>query len=387
MIKLSKIYEALQFVSMDSSVYYLIDVDDIFIYNQFVSDESFLDELEEHEYIHMPSLYDINEKDMMINYAYTLRGSLRDKLLDVFNRKGAFSNFKNILRNNGTINDWYKYRDKCYLKLAKKILEENDLDYINDMEENLCEICHKYEATMVLDGKKVCENCIQDEDDFNCPNDITLYIDGKSYKFNLSLLRSNKCFIWNARSSKYEYEVSMRSSLDCELRTEFDRFVEKIKDEVECKSIYRGFLKLKGNIYISYDGFIIDGKKYSPNEFFKLVSCYEGWVLEYDINDQSSHHLGKDEYFIKEVITSETILIKCDEFISKYNEYSGDEDMLYFSVITDFVEIIKRILVLKNHEVDIDYICDNVVSKMDDFKFKEWSRSCLSMLEKVKDYE
>lgn len=142
MIKLSKIYEALQFVSMDSSVYYLIDVDDIFIYNQFLSDESLLDELEEHEYIHMPSLYDINEKDMMINYAYTLKGSLRDRLLDVFNRKGAFSNFKNILRNNGTINDWYKYRDKCYLKLAKEILEENDLDYINDMEENLCEICH-----------------------------------------------------------------------------------------------------------------------------------------------------------------------------------------------------------------------------------------------------
>ena len=96
---------------------------------------------------------------------------------------------------------------------------------------------------------------------------------------------------------------------------------------------------------------------------------------------------SKDEYFIKEVITSETISIKCDEFISKYNEYSGDEDMLYFSVITDFVEIIKRILVLKNHEVDIDSICDNVVSKMDDFKFKEWNTSCLSILEKVKDYE
>ena len=43
---------------------------------------------------------------------------------------------------------------------------------INDMEENLCEICHKYEATMVLDGKKVCQNCIQDEDDFDCPNDM-----------------------------------------------------------------------------------------------------------------------------------------------------------------------------------------------------------------------
>lgn len=64
-------------------------------------------------------------------------------------------------------------------------------------------------------------------------------------------------------------------------------------------------LKSKGNIQIIEDeendrgpAFEIDGMKFTPEEFAKLISTYTSFIMQYQIRDGSSPLLSENEYLV-----------------------------------------------------------------------------------------
>ncbi|MDP3706180.1 MAG: UPF0158 family protein [Legionellaceae bacterium] len=85
--------------------------------------------LEDHSnFIALPSQYDVNEYDMMENFAFALDDEhQKEKLLIALRGKCAFRRFKDTACFLGIENDWYCYRDKQYKQFMLDWCETNDI--------------------------------------------------------------------------------------------------------------------------------------------------------------------------------------------------------------------------------------------------------------------
>ena len=131
-IKLNEVIDALEFTNDEIEYYYNPNTGEIFMSNigdfEDLNEEE-LDELFENS-IMLPTRYDINEYEMMEDFA----GILNDKILQnqlyiSLNGSGAFRRFKDTCINFGVINDWYKFRDERYKEIAINWCKENNIEF------------------------------------------------------------------------------------------------------------------------------------------------------------------------------------------------------------------------------------------------------------------
>jgi hypothetical protein len=86
--------------------------------------------LNDPDFIHLPSKFDIHEWEIMRRFCESLDGgSARDRLLDAIHGRGAFRMFKNEIHRLGIQDDWYRYRDDALKKIAAEFLEEHGIPY------------------------------------------------------------------------------------------------------------------------------------------------------------------------------------------------------------------------------------------------------------------
>lgn len=83
-------------------------------------------------YYSLPSSYDIHEHMIMQKYCYSLDEELARECLNSIFRSGAFKRFKAFVHNKGLTNDWYLFRTKEYLEIAREWLEDNEIEYLDD---------------------------------------------------------------------------------------------------------------------------------------------------------------------------------------------------------------------------------------------------------------
>ena len=131
-VKLNEVIDALEFTSDEMEYYYNPDNEEIFMSN--IGDFSALneDELDElfEKSIMLPTRYDINEYEMMEDFAETIENiKIQNQLYISLNGKGAFRRFKDTCINFDIINDWYKFRDGKYKELAINWCKENNIEY------------------------------------------------------------------------------------------------------------------------------------------------------------------------------------------------------------------------------------------------------------------
>ena len=131
-VKLSEVIDALDFTNDEIEYYYNPDNGKIFMPNigDFENlNEDELDELFEKS-IMLPTRYDINEYEMMENFAETIEDSrLQNQLYISLNGSGAFRRFKDTCINFDIINNWYKFRDERYKELAINWCKENNIEF------------------------------------------------------------------------------------------------------------------------------------------------------------------------------------------------------------------------------------------------------------------
>lgn len=125
-VKLSEVIDAL---SDEIEYYYNPDTGKIFMSN--IGDFNDLDEDELFEKsVMLPTRYDINEYGMMKDFAKTIEDvRLQNQLYISLNGSGAFRKFKDTCINFDIINDWYKFRDEKYKKIAINWCRENHIEF------------------------------------------------------------------------------------------------------------------------------------------------------------------------------------------------------------------------------------------------------------------
>ena len=132
-VKLDDIIDALEFVNsdIDSSAYLNPNTYEIVYVDEFSDySEEDLEDIYE-EYINLPSKYDINEYNMMVEFIETIKDEkLYNQLYTSINGSGAFRRFKDTCINYDIIDDWYKFREEKYKEIAVSWCEDNNIEYI-----------------------------------------------------------------------------------------------------------------------------------------------------------------------------------------------------------------------------------------------------------------
>lgn len=131
-VKLSEVIDALDFTNDEIEYYYNPDTEEIFMSNIGDFEDLNEDELDElfEKSIMLPTRYDINEYEMMKNFAETISDTkLQNQLYISLNGSGAFRIFKDTCINFDIINDWYKFRDERYKQIAIDWCKENNIEF------------------------------------------------------------------------------------------------------------------------------------------------------------------------------------------------------------------------------------------------------------------
>ena len=82
------------------------------------------------DYEELPTLFEINEYEMMENFSCSIQDNRKmDLLLNAIRGRGAFRRFKDKVHELGIEDKWYQYRDECYKQKAIEWCNDNDLEY------------------------------------------------------------------------------------------------------------------------------------------------------------------------------------------------------------------------------------------------------------------
>lgn len=163
------------------------------------------------------------------------------------------------------------------------------------------------------------------------------------------------------------YEIEKGYKLDADLNDALYDFIKYAKKCINNKIITDNHLKSHGTIKINYDSFTIDDKKLSPYELQKLFSSYEGFHIDYRINDPSEEILTKDECLVKYELNKDILIneycfimnVLCNgKFLSYKNEYIFDYVFReYFFKLKGFYDVNSR-----EASKVIKYIIDDIKS-------------------------
>lgn len=126
MIKLSQVKDALYDVSIETSCYYDTKTNDILWYWDFNKEGSTYTEGYEFndDIISMVNFYTKNDYDIMQNFISNISNdSFRNELFNATRGKVTFHRFREIT------DDWYKFRDNEYKKIAKDWCIDNKIEY------------------------------------------------------------------------------------------------------------------------------------------------------------------------------------------------------------------------------------------------------------------
>ena len=131
-VKLTEVIDALDFTNDEIEYYYNPDTEEIFMSNIGEIESLNEDELDElfEKSIMLPTRYDINEYEMMEDFAETIEDTrLQNQLYISLNGRGAFRRFKDTCINFDIIDDWYNYRDQKYKELAINWCKDNNIEF------------------------------------------------------------------------------------------------------------------------------------------------------------------------------------------------------------------------------------------------------------------
>ena len=135
-VKLTEVIDSLDFTNDEIEYYYNPDTEEIFMSNIGEIESLNEDELDElfEKSIMLPTRYDIDEYEMMEDFAETIEDTrLQNQLYISLNGRGAFRRFKDTCINFDIIDDWYNYRDQKYKELAINWCKDNNIEFEQEM--------------------------------------------------------------------------------------------------------------------------------------------------------------------------------------------------------------------------------------------------------------
>lgn len=124
-LKTGEIYlvsdEAIQIAENDDSDYSDWQKEEIKIAKHYIENEN--------DYLVLPSQYDVNEYQIMEDFASNIEDEkIADQLLISLQGKGAFRRFKDSVILLGIDKEWYEFKNERYKQFAIRWCEENEIN-------------------------------------------------------------------------------------------------------------------------------------------------------------------------------------------------------------------------------------------------------------------
>ena len=128
-VSLNEIVDGLHMVSQNILVYYDRNThrtEFAFTEDAYEYDEETIP----HNALFLPSHYEINEYQMMLNFILTLpEGEMKVQFYDAINGRGAFRNFKKSTLRFSIEREWYVYKRLELTEIAKDWCKDNGLEF------------------------------------------------------------------------------------------------------------------------------------------------------------------------------------------------------------------------------------------------------------------
>ena len=87
------------------------------------------------EWAALPDRFDVNDWEIMRDFAYALGGNEGERLMDAIHGRGAFRQFRYCVEGMGALESWYAYKDMRHCEIALEWLEDNGLTWNDDLHE------------------------------------------------------------------------------------------------------------------------------------------------------------------------------------------------------------------------------------------------------------
>ena len=134
MINLDIIVEALEMTDNETEFFFDREKNDTVMLSQYSDDyqqvSDMIDEDEDDRFIRLPTQREINEYGMMEEFVSSVQNdSQKAALENAISGRGAFRRFKDTVIRFGIEKNWYAFRDKEYLRVAREWCEKNDVEY------------------------------------------------------------------------------------------------------------------------------------------------------------------------------------------------------------------------------------------------------------------
>ena len=85
------------------------------------------------KYVALPTQFDIDEYDIMERFCRSIEDDeIRDQMYQAIEGRGEFRYFKDSIHRLKIAEDWYKFRDEAFRKIAVEWCEENGVEYVEE---------------------------------------------------------------------------------------------------------------------------------------------------------------------------------------------------------------------------------------------------------------
>ena len=124
--------EEFEMIDSDKHLFYNRETGEFDFYSDFIDIDDYNEKFEDDVWIGTPSQRDIGEYSIMEAFAETVTDPRASELLDIaLEGRGAFRRFKDTLYRVDMVDEWYAFKRKAFVKIAKEWCEENGIEYVN----------------------------------------------------------------------------------------------------------------------------------------------------------------------------------------------------------------------------------------------------------------
>jgi hypothetical protein len=102
----------------------------IYWYSEYGDNEEELPEdIDDEKYLEIPHKNELElGKRLVLDFAYEHLPDEADKIVAIFQKKGAYSKFKTLLERKGVIDKWYEYEAQAQEKALRTWCKENEIE-------------------------------------------------------------------------------------------------------------------------------------------------------------------------------------------------------------------------------------------------------------------
>jgi len=131
-LDLNAVAEEFDMISDGTYLFYNRKTGEFDFYTDLMEEEGEVDpaKFKGKAWVATPSQYDIHEYRIMANFAEIQTDSRKNELLCVaLEGSGAFRRFKDTLHRVDLTEEWYAFKHKAYIEIARKWCDDNNIKY------------------------------------------------------------------------------------------------------------------------------------------------------------------------------------------------------------------------------------------------------------------